>query len=103
MRHATRVNPIDWLRASAAKMPNRLCEQHEPRIITQNDEGTAVGQDIKSFEETRRTSALPSASHRAIRMSTPAGPTLRRRFRRPPRVSTSQTIALSIDGKPDET
>jgi prevent-host-death family protein len=58
MRYSTQVKPISYLKAHAAEVLERLSEQREPLVITQNGEAKAVLQDVASFEETQETLAL---------------------------------------------
>ena len=58
MRYSSQVKPISYLKANAAEVLNRLAEQREPLVITQNGEARAVLQDVASFEETQQTLAL---------------------------------------------
>ncbi len=58
MRYSTQVKPISYLKANAAEVLQRLAEEREPLVITQNGEARAVLQDVASFEETQETLAL---------------------------------------------
>ena len=58
MKYASRIKPISYLKANAAKVVRGLAEGAEPLIITQNGEATAVIQDIASYEQTQETLAL---------------------------------------------
>lgn len=58
MKYSTRIKPISYLKANAAKVVRGLAESGEPMIITQNGEATAVIQDIESYEQTQETLAL---------------------------------------------
>jgi len=58
MKHASRIKPISYLKANAAKVVRGLAESGEPMIITQNGEATAVIQDIASYEQTQETLAF---------------------------------------------
>jgi prevent-host-death family protein len=58
MKYASRIKPISYLKANAAKIVRGLAESGEPMIITQNGEATAVIQDIASYEETQETLAF---------------------------------------------
>jgi prevent-host-death family protein len=58
MKHASRIKPISYLKANAAKVVRGLAESGKPMIITQNGEATAVIQDIASYEQTQETLAL---------------------------------------------
>lgn len=58
MRYSTQVKPISYLKANAAEVLQRLAEQREAMVITQNGEAKAVIQDVASYEETQETLAL---------------------------------------------
>jgi prevent-host-death family protein len=58
MRYSTQVKSISYLKANAADMLDKLAEQREPVLITQNGEARAVLQDVASYEETQDTIAL---------------------------------------------
>jgi prevent-host-death family protein len=58
MRYSSRVKPISYLKANAAEVLDRLAEDREPMVITQNGEARAVLQDVTSYEETQETLAL---------------------------------------------
>ena len=58
MTYASRIKPISYLKANAAKVVRGLAESGEPMIITQNGEATAVLQDIASYEQSQETLAL---------------------------------------------
>jgi prevent-host-death family protein len=58
MKYASRIKPISYLKANAAKVVRGLAESGEPMIITQNGEATAVIQDIASYEQTQETLAM---------------------------------------------
>lgn len=55
---STNIKPISYLKANAAEVLQRLAEQREPFLITQNGEARAVMQDIASYENTQETLAL---------------------------------------------
>ncbi len=55
---ASQVKPISYFKANAAEVLDRLAENREPMLITQNGEARAVIQDIASYEETQETLAL---------------------------------------------
>lgn len=55
---STNIKPISYLKANAAEVLQRLAEQREPFLITQNGEARAVMQDIASYESTQETLAL---------------------------------------------
>jgi prevent-host-death family protein len=58
MKHTSRIKPISYLKANAAKVVRGLAEGDEPMIITQNGEATAIIQDIASYEQTQETLAM---------------------------------------------
>jgi len=58
MKYASRIKPISYLKANAAKVVRGLAESGEPMIITQNGEAKAVVQDIVSYERKEETLAL---------------------------------------------
>lgn len=58
MRYSSQIKPISYLKANAAEVLERLAEERQPLIITQNGEAKAVLQDVASFEETQETLAL---------------------------------------------
>lgn len=58
MKYTSRIKPISYLKANAAKVVRGLAEGGEPMIITQNGEATAVIQDIASYEQTQETLAF---------------------------------------------
>lgn len=56
--HSSRIKPISYLKANAAEVLDRLAEEREPLLITQNGEARAVMQDVASYEATQETLAL---------------------------------------------
>ena len=58
MRYSTQIKPISYLKANAAELLDRISEEREPIIITQNGEARAVLMDIASYEQTQETLAL---------------------------------------------
>ncbi|MDE2407672.1 MAG: type II toxin-antitoxin system Phd/YefM family antitoxin [Xanthomonadaceae bacterium] len=58
MRYSSQIKPISYIKANAADVLNRIAEERQPLIITQNGEAKAVLQDVASFEETQETLAL---------------------------------------------
>jgi prevent-host-death family protein len=58
MRYSSQVKPISYLKANAAEVLERLAENRQPLVITQNGEAKAVIQDVATFEETQETLAL---------------------------------------------
>ena len=58
MRFSTQIKPISYVKAHAAELLDRITEEREPIIITQNGEARAVLVDVRSYEECcRRLSA----------------------------------------------
>jgi len=55
---ASQIKPISYLKANAAEVLDRLAEEREPMLITQNGEARAVMQDVASYEATQETLAL---------------------------------------------
>ena len=58
MRYSTQIKPISYVKANAAELLDRISEEREPIIITQNGEARAVLMDIASYEQTQETLAL---------------------------------------------
>ena len=58
MRYSTQVKPISYLKANAAEVLEKLAENRQPLIITQNGEAKAVMQDLATYENTQETLAL---------------------------------------------
>lgn len=58
MRFSTQIKPISYVKAHAAELLDRITEEREPIIITQNGEARAVLVDIHSYEESQETMAL---------------------------------------------
>jgi prevent-host-death family protein len=54
----SRIKPISYLKANAAEILDRLADEQEPLLITQNGEARAVMQDVASYEATQETLAL---------------------------------------------
>ena len=52
------IKPISYLKANAAEVLQKLSENREPFLITQNGEARAVMQDIATYENTQETLAL---------------------------------------------
>lgn len=51
MRYSTQIKPISYVKAHAAELIDRITEEREPIIITQNGEARAVLLDVVSYEE----------------------------------------------------
>ena len=58
MRFSTQIKPISYVKAHAAELIDRINEEREPIIITQNGEARAVLIDVHSYEESQETMAL---------------------------------------------
>jgi prevent-host-death family protein len=58
MRYSSRVKSISYLKANAADVLDRIGEEREPLVITQNGEAKAVLQDVASYEATQESLAL---------------------------------------------
>jgi prevent-host-death family protein len=55
MRYSTQIKPISYVKAHAAELLDRITEEREPIIITQNGEARAVLVDVRSYDETQET------------------------------------------------
>jgi prevent-host-death family protein len=51
MRYSTQIKPISYVKAHAAELLDRITEEREPIIITQNGEARAVLMDVFSYEQ----------------------------------------------------
>jgi len=51
VRYSTQIKPISYVKAHAAELLDRITEEREPIIITQNGEARAVLVDVASYEE----------------------------------------------------
>jgi prevent-host-death family protein len=51
MRFSTQIKPISYVKAHAAELLDRITEEREPIIITQNGEARAVLVDVASYEQ----------------------------------------------------
>ncbi|MDH4391374.1 MAG: type II toxin-antitoxin system Phd/YefM family antitoxin [Aquabacterium sp.] len=58
MRYSTQVKSISWLKTNAAEALQRLADEREPLLITQNGEAKAVLMDVVSYEQQQETLAL---------------------------------------------
>jgi prevent-host-death family protein len=58
MRFSTQIKPISYVKAHAAELLDRIADEREPIVITQNGEAKAVLVDVHSYEETQETMAL---------------------------------------------
>jgi prevent-host-death family protein len=52
MRYSTQIKPISYVKAHAAELLDRITEEREPIIITQNGEARAVLVDVASYDQT---------------------------------------------------
>ena len=51
MRFSTQIKPISYVKAHAAELLDRINEERQPIIITQNGEARAVLMDVASYDE----------------------------------------------------
>jgi prevent-host-death family protein len=51
MRYSTQIKPISYVKAHAAELLDKITEEREPIIITQNGEARAVLVDVASYDE----------------------------------------------------
>ncbi len=58
MRYSTQIKPISYIKANAAEVLDRLNQEREPIIITQNGEARAVLLDVHSYDKSQETLAL---------------------------------------------
>ena len=58
MRYSTQIKPISYVKAHAAELLDRINEEREPIIITQNGEARAVLVDVHSYDKSQETLAL---------------------------------------------
>ena len=58
MRYSTQIKPISYVKSHAAELLDRIAEEREPIVITQNGEARAVLVDIASYEQAQETLAL---------------------------------------------
>jgi prevent-host-death family protein len=58
MRYSTQIKPISYVKSHAAELLDRITEEREPIIITQNGEARAVLVDVMSYERMQETAAL---------------------------------------------
>jgi prevent-host-death family protein len=58
MRYSTQIKPISYVKSHAAELLDRIAEEREPIVITQNGKARAVLIDIASYEQTQETLAL---------------------------------------------
>jgi prevent-host-death family protein len=58
LRYSTQIKPISYVKSHAAELLDRIAEEREPIVITQNGEARAVLVDIASYEQSQETLAL---------------------------------------------
>jgi prevent-host-death family protein len=58
MRYSTQIKPISYVKAHAAELIDRINEEREPIIITQNGEARAVLMDVRSYEQSQELAVL---------------------------------------------
>jgi len=58
MRFATQIKPISYVKTHAAELLDRINEEREPIIITQNGEARAVLIHVASYDDMMETEAL---------------------------------------------
>lgn len=58
MRFSTQIKSISYVKAHASELLDRIEEEREPIIITQNGEAKAVLMDVSSFDQMQETRAL---------------------------------------------
>jgi len=58
MRYSTQIKPISYVKSHAAELFDRIAEEREPIVITQNGEARAVLVDVRSYEESQESLAL---------------------------------------------
>jgi prevent-host-death family protein len=58
MRFSTQIKPISYVKAHAAELLDRITEEREPIIITQNGEARAVLVDVHSYDASQETMAM---------------------------------------------
>ena len=58
MRYSSQIKPISYIKSHTAEVLDKLTEEREPIIITQNGEARAVLVDVRTYEQTKETMAL---------------------------------------------
>ncbi|HEX4029952.1 MAG TPA: type II toxin-antitoxin system Phd/YefM family antitoxin [Terracidiphilus sp.] len=58
MRYSSQIKSISYVKSHAAELLDRIAEEREPIVITQNGEARAVLVDVHSYEESQETMAL---------------------------------------------
>ncbi len=55
---STQIKSISYIKSHAAEVLDRLNEEREPIVITQNGEAKAVLVDVRTYEQSQETMAL---------------------------------------------
>ena len=58
MRYSSQIKPISYIKSHTAEVLDKLTEEREPIIITQNGEARAVLVDVRTYEQAEETMAL---------------------------------------------
>jgi len=58
VRYSTQIKPISYVKAHASELLDKIAEEREPIIITQNGEARAVLVDVHTYENSQETMAL---------------------------------------------
>lgn len=58
MRFSTQIKPISYIKSHSAEVLDRLAQEREPIVITQNGEARAVLVDVRTYEQSQETLAL---------------------------------------------
>jgi prevent-host-death family protein len=58
MRYSTQIKPISYVKSHAAELLDRITEEREPIIITQNGEARAVLVDVHSYQQMHESLAM---------------------------------------------
>ncbi|MGD0831876.1 MAG: type II toxin-antitoxin system Phd/YefM family antitoxin [Terracidiphilus sp.] len=58
MRYSTQIKPISYVKAHAAELLDRITQEREPIIITQNGEARAVLMDVHSYDASQEAMAM---------------------------------------------
>ena len=58
MRYSTQIKPISYVKSHTAELLDRITEEREPIIITQNGVARAVFVDVSSCEQMQETLSL---------------------------------------------
>ena len=58
MRYSTQIKPISYVKSHAAELLDKIAEEREPIVITQNGEARAVLVDVHSYEQSQESLAL---------------------------------------------